>query len=110
MFLTFVLAQCFVCSQAKAEITLLFSMVSILRLMNRTLGFFCRGANIPEPLARVLEPVSVRHLDSEGGGVIVEPVRRLTRHGSMEGEDPGVIGPLVWDVHCHRVQHQGSEL
>lgn len=70
----------------------------------------CRGANIPEPLARVLEPVSVRHLDSEGGGIIVEPVRRLARHGSMEGEDPGVIGPLVWDVHCHRVHHQGSEL
>lgn len=70
----------------------------------------CRGANIPEPLARVLEPVSVRHLDSDGGGIIVEPVRRLARHGSMEGEDPGVIGPLVWDVHCHRVQHQGSEL
>ncbi|XP_023719368.1 uncharacterized protein LOC111870941 isoform X2 [Cryptotermes secundus] len=68
---------------------------------------FPRGANIPEPLARVLEPVSVRHLDSEGGGIIVEPVRRLARHGSMEGEDPGVIGPLVWDVHCHRVHHQG---
>ncbi|XP_069696113.1 uncharacterized protein [Periplaneta americana] len=72
---------------------------------------FPRGANIPEPLARVLEPMSVRHLDSEGGGIIVEPVRRLARHGSMEGEDPGVIGPLVWDLHCHRVQcqqqHQG---
>ncbi|PSN42488.1 hypothetical protein C0J52_09804 [Blattella germanica] len=67
---------------------------------------FPRGANIPEPLARVLEPVTVRHLDSEGRGIIVEPVRRLARHGSMEGEDPGVIGPLVWDLHCHRVQCQ----
>ncbi|KAJ9600784.1 hypothetical protein L9F63_001064 [Diploptera punctata] len=67
---------------------------------------FPRGANIPEPLARVLEPVTVRHLDSEGRGIIVEPIRRLARHGSMEGEDPGVIGPLVWDLHCHRVQCQ----
>jgi hypothetical protein len=67
----------------------------------------CRGANIPEPLARVLEPMSVKSVDSGGGSVIVKPVQLLARHGSMEGEDPGVIGPLVWDLHCHRVQHPG---
>ncbi|XP_039294573.1 uncharacterized protein LOC111053578 isoform X2 [Nilaparvata lugens] len=31
----------------------------------------------------------------------------LTRHRSQnEGEDPGVIGPLVWDLHCHRMHKQ----
>ncbi|XP_063228414.1 uncharacterized protein LOC134534187 [Bacillus rossius redtenbacheri] len=64
---------------------------------------FPRGANIPKPLVCVLEPVSVRHLDAEEG-VVLESVRKLARHGSLEGEDPGVIGPVVWDMHCHRVQ------
>ena len=54
----------------------------------------------------------MRQLDSEGRAIIVEPVRKLARHGSMEGDDPGVIGPLVWDLHCHRVQcqqqHEGA--
>ncbi|XP_067000333.2 uncharacterized protein [Anabrus simplex] len=66
---------------------------------------FPRGANIPEPLARVLEPITVKHLDSEDvSGIIPEPRRKLVRHASVEGEDPGVLGPLVWDLHCHRLQ------
>nr|CAD7258045.1 unnamed protein product [Timema shepardi] len=66
---------------------------------------FPRGASIPEPLARVLEPVSVKHLDSEAG-LVLEPARKMARHGSLEGEDPGVVGPLVWDMHCHRMHCQ----
>ncbi|CAG2053804.1 unnamed protein product [Timema podura] len=66
---------------------------------------FPRGASIPEPLARVLEPVSVKYLDSEAG-LVLEPARKMARHGSLEGEDPGVVGPLVWDMHCHRMHCQ----
>lgn len=35
------------------------------------------------------------------------PPSLLARHGSVEGEDPGVIGPVVWDLHCHQLQKQG---
>ncbi|XP_047004636.1 uncharacterized protein LOC124622891 [Schistocerca americana] len=68
---------------------------------------FPRGANIPEPLARVLEPVSVRHLDCDAmGGVAPGAARRLARHGSTGGGDPGVVGPLVWQLHCRQLQQQ----
>lgn len=65
--------------------------------------YFFRGS-IPEPLSRVLEPVSIRHLD---GAItpIESPRKLLTRHGSMQdAEDPGVIGPLVWNQHCQKIQ------
>lgn len=29
--------------------------------------------------------------------------RGVARHGSLEGEDPGVIGPVVWDRHCQKI-------
>lgn len=78
--------------------------------------YIFRGANIPEPLARVLEPVSVSHLDCEDedepivvpavppsglvkGSVPKVPKSQLTRHASLEAEDPGVIGPVVWERH-----------
>ncbi|XP_047122134.1 uncharacterized protein LOC124805612 [Schistocerca piceifrons] len=68
---------------------------------------FPRGANIPEPLARVLEPVSVRHLDCDAmGGVAPGAARRLARHGSTGGGDPGVVGPLVWQLHCRQLHYQ----
>ncbi|KOB74448.1 Uncharacterized protein OBRU01_09202 [Operophtera brumata] len=77
---------------------------------------FPRG-NIVEPLSRILEPVSVRHLDIDSPISIskiredrnkdVVPRRQmasqLVRLGSID-KDPGVIGPLVWDLHCQRIK------
>ncbi|KAG8238771.1 hypothetical protein J437_LFUL016610 [Ladona fulva] len=72
---------------------------------------FPKGANIPEPLALVLEgnrhpaardSVSVRHLDIYPEASAFEPHRkgdyaRYSRHGSFD-EDPGVLGPKVFEV------------
>ncbi|XP_028043086.1 uncharacterized protein LOC114252696 isoform X1 [Bombyx mandarina] len=77
---------------------------------------FPRG-NIVEPLSKILEPVSVRHLDidspistpkkREPSNQEVVPRRQmpsqLVRLGSID-KDPGVIGPLVWDLHCQRIK------
>ncbi|KAF9424374.1 hypothetical protein HW555_000513 [Spodoptera exigua] len=73
--------------------------------------------NVVEPLSRILEPVSVRHLDIDSPPVSpkknkesnkdVVPRRQmasqLVRLGSID-KDPGVIGPLVWDLHCQRIK------
>ncbi|XP_075982109.1 uncharacterized protein LOC142980550 isoform X2 [Anticarsia gemmatalis] len=79
---------------------------------------FPRG-NVVEPLSRILEPVSVRHLDidsppsspkkgkdlSKGKDVVPrrQMASQLVRLGSID-KDPGVIGPLVWDLHCQRIK------
>ncbi|XP_073954572.1 uncharacterized protein isoform X2 [Choristoneura fumiferana] len=75
---------------------------------------FPRG-NVVEPLSRILEPVSVRHLDIDSPATSpktslskeVVPRRQmasqLVRLGSID-KDPGVIGPLVWDLHCQRIK------
>ncbi|XP_072945620.1 uncharacterized protein [Epargyreus clarus] len=79
---------------------------------------FPRG-NVVEPLSRILEPVSVRHLDidspvtspkesrpkSQGKDVVPrrQMSSQLVRLGSID-KDPGVIGPLVWDLHCQRIK------
>ncbi|KAH1019418.1 hypothetical protein HUJ04_009243 [Dendroctonus ponderosae] len=67
--------------------------------------------NMPEPLNRVLEPVSVTHLDMPDDGRISARDDRkygsesLIRHGSIGTmEDPGVIGPIVWNRHCDRLK------
>ncbi|RVE42138.1 hypothetical protein evm_013212 [Chilo suppressalis] len=83
-----------------------------------SISSFPRG-NIVEPLSRILEPVSVRHLDIETP--VSSPKRpkdkdkdknviprrqmpsQLVRLGSID-KDPGVIGPLVWDLHCQRIK------
>lgn len=71
---------------------------------------FHRGA-MPEPLNKVLEPVSVLHLDMPDEiyhqrEMVTKHPRGLTRHGSMGTvEDPGVIGPIVWNMHCQRLMH-----
>lgn len=62
---------------------------------------------------KVLEPVSVLHLDMSDdvidNALPDNSVRKdigLLRHGSMgAGEDPGVIGPVVWHMHRERLQH-----
>lgn len=86
---------------------------------------FYRG-NIVEPLSRILEPVSVRHLDIDsplsspkdprpttGEKKDVVPRRQmasqLVRLGSID-KDPGVIGPLVWDLHCQRIKDGESAI
>lgn len=59
---------------------------------------------MPEPLNKVLEPVSVLHLDMMDN----EDLNRkgFIRHGSVDTmEDPGVIGPVVWKMHQKRLQH-----
>ncbi|XP_030766460.1 uncharacterized protein LOC115890385 [Sitophilus oryzae] len=67
--------------------------------------------NMPEPLAKVLEPVSVTHLDMPNDEVEYSNERRygseyMVRHGSVGTvEDPGVIGPAVWNMHCERLKH-----
>lgn len=82
--------------------------------MSKRETFDSRG-NVVEPLSRILEPVSVRHLDidspanSPKTNVSKEVVPRrqmasqLVRLGSID-KDPGVIGPLVWDLHCQRIK------
>ncbi|KAJ8926390.1 hypothetical protein NQ314_021174 [Rhamnusium bicolor] len=73
---------------------------------------FPRG-NMPEPLNKVLEPVSVLHLDMpEDDNTVHYPTdvrykkKGLVRHGSVGAvEDPGVIGPIVWNMHCQRLNH-----
>lgn len=66
-----------------------------------------------EPLSKILEPISVRHLDLDSTSSTpkksknVVPRRQmpsqLVRLGSID-KDPGVIGPLVWDLHCQRIK------
>ncbi|XP_014271643.1 uncharacterized protein [Halyomorpha halys] len=55
---------------------------------------FPRGAAKPGPLEDVLESTV-----SRSGA--------LSRHSS-ESADPGVVGPLVWDLHCHRLNKKGE--
>ena len=68
-----------------------------------------RGS-MPEPLNKVLEPVSVLHLDmpddADNDAHYGNSRYALARHGSIGTvEDPGVIGPVVWNMHCQRLQH-----
>lgn len=59
---------------------------------------------MPEPLNRVLEPVSVLHLDMMDDDDLTRRV--FVRHGSVGTmEDPGIIGPVVWNMHQQRLQH-----
>lgn len=69
---------------------------------------------VPEPLSRVLEPVTMTHLDqSEGcgdGGKSTAPGTASTSQYNTDteiqlsrtqsdGADPGVVGPIVWQMH-----------
>lgn len=85
-------------------------MVLFRKLFMILLSITLFRGNIPETLNRVLEPVSVLHLDITDDIVIEPTVKKsqkdqipLTRHGSIGGEDPGVIGPVVWNIHCKRI-------
>lgn len=68
---------------------------------------------LPEPLSKVLKPMSIHHLDMPDDDVDVHRAKddtlrksSLVRHGSVgTSEDPGVIGPVVWNMHCQRLHH-----
>lgn len=88
---------------------------------------------VPEPLSRVLEPLSVMHLDHSDEGVesatgrmprIVEATyKRELDHSAVgmapedgqlfrsqsDGADPGVIGPVVWEIHKKELEKRGGE-
>lgn len=75
--------------------------------------------SVPEPLSRVLEPVSVTHLDHSDADYeqlknyrmvdsqksldldeIDEDIYEQEMHRTQsDGADPGVIGPVVWEMH-----------
>ena len=82
---------------------------------------------VPEPLSRVLEPVSVTHLDQSDGPdgaaqlprVLNVKTKKLGEKISDEksgyfarsqsdGADPGVIGPVVWEIHKKQLEAQGE--
>lgn len=66
---------------------------------------------MPEPLNKVLEPVSVLHLDMPNDELDAHLRNEsyhstFIRHGSVGAvEDTGVIGPIVWNMHKQRLQH-----
>ena len=90
---------------------------------------------VPEPLSRVLEPVSVTHFDQSDDGLdasnrIPRVIDAKTKPGSeggknegifkidgnggsmltrsqSDGADPGVIGPVVWEIHKKQMEQNG---
>ncbi|XP_029039183.2 uncharacterized protein LOC114874237 isoform X1 [Osmia bicornis bicornis] len=71
-----------------------------------------------EPLSRVLEPVMVKHLDIDSPELARrdndyanvfrgdEPIDRIFARTSSAIRDPGVVGPIVWNL---RRQHMSTE-
>ncbi|VVC36661.1 Hypothetical protein CINCED_3A011835 [Cinara cedri] len=57
--------------------------------------------SMPEPLTKVLEENT--HLNEN------KNVQKLTRHESIGGQDPGVVGPIVWDLHCKQMQIKSND-
>ncbi|GAB0092355.1 hypothetical protein DMENIID0001_073450 [Sergentomyia squamirostris] len=58
----------------------------------------------PEPLSRILEPVTMTHFDFEdktkngnNGASTPEDIQLIRSHS--DGTDPGVTGPIVWEIH-----------
>lgn len=78
-------------------------------------NLFIFRCSVPEPLSRVLEPVSVTHFDHSDADYdtlknyrmmdsrldldeMDEDLEREARTQS-DGADPGVVGPVVWEMH-----------
>ena len=95
---------------------------------NKFCSLVFRATKIPEPLNKILEPTVIRHLDADSDSpreysnvqnrhqveVDIEQVcevknkyvrgkTTMTRHASLEGDDPGFIGPVVWNRHCQKI-------
>lgn len=84
--------------------------------------------SMPEPLSRVLEPLSVTHFDHSDGPDtarmprIIDTKRKQANKVSQtmkeelgtfqrsqsDGADPGVIGPVVWEIHKRQADAQGK--
>ncbi|KAF0772848.1 Uncharacterized protein FWK35_00002951 [Aphis craccivora] len=56
--------------------------------------------SIPGPLTDVLDGFKV----SEN-----KNTRTMSRHESISGQDPGVVGPIVWDLHCKQMKMKSNE-
>lgn len=69
---------------------------------------------VPEPLSRVLEPVSVTHLDHYDADVDTAKTQKhdpaILHRSSSDGADPGVIGPVVWELHKQDIEKVASPL
>ncbi|EEB13876.1 hypothetical protein Phum_PHUM262910 [Pediculus humanus corporis] len=95
---------------------------------------FPKATKIPEPLNKILEPTVIRHLDADSDSpreysnvqnrhqveVDIEQVcevknkyvrgkTTMTRHASLEGDDPGFIGPVVWNRHFTNLNEEEIE-
>lgn len=72
--------------------------------------------SVPEPLSRVLEPVSVTHLDHYDADLDTGKTLRTTnnrdsfhfKRSQSDGNDPGVIGPVVWELHKKEMENKDN--
>ncbi|XP_058460600.1 uncharacterized protein LOC131436119 isoform X2 [Malaya genurostris] len=79
---------------------------------------------VPEPLSRVLEPMTMTHLDQSetgDGGKSTAPGTASTSQyntdtelqlsrSQSDGADPGVVGPVVWQIHKREMEEMTSPL
>uniref|UniRef100_A0AAG5D811 Uncharacterized protein n=1 Tax=Anopheles atroparvus TaxID=41427 RepID=A0AAG5D811_ANOAO len=80
---------------------------------------------VPEPLSRVLEPVTMTHLDQSDvyadGGKSTGPDTAATSQYNTDtevqlartqsdGADPGVVGPIVWQMHRREMEEITSPM
>lgn len=78
---------------------------------------------MPEALNRVLEPTSVTHFDYSDGNegfdsnrqtkvraCVHQPSDSKLLRSQSDGADPGVVGPVVWDIHKRLMDVNGGEL
>ncbi|XP_060873305.1 uncharacterized protein LOC132947126 isoform X1 [Metopolophium dirhodum] len=56
--------------------------------------------SIPGPLTDVLDGLN---------GSENKNARTVTRHESISGQDPGVVGPIVWDLHCKQMKIKSND-
>lgn len=62
--------------------------------------YYTSRDSIPGPLTNVLDEFNLNEKKNS---------RTLTRHESISGQDPGVVGPIVWDLHCKQMQIKSSK-
>ena len=86
---------------------------------------------VPEPLSRVLEPVTVTHLDQYDCDVDTnryankKSIQKTNKkyhqskneindvneihlvRSQSDGSDPGVVGPIVWELHKKELENDG---
>lgn len=56
--------------------------------------------SIPGPLTNVLDGLSLKENKN---------ACKVSRHESIGGQDPGVVGPIVWDLHCKQMKIKTSK-